>query len=104
MKLLFVCTANSDRSPTAEEVFKDKHETKSAGIFERSNTVLTRALIKWADKIFCMQEVHKEVALEIEPNAVDKIIVLGIEDIYSRGDPILIKELKKKVGKYLDLE
>ncbi|MBD3229617.1 MAG: hypothetical protein GF329_15660 [Candidatus Lokiarchaeota archaeon] len=55
MKLLFVCTANHDRSPTAEQLFKENHETKSAGIIKWSPTILNKDLIDWADKIFCMQ-------------------------------------------------
>lgn len=101
MKLLFVCTGNLDRSPTAEELFKDKHKTKSCGVSLGSPVRLSKELIDWADKIFCMQELHKEIVLEIQPKAKDKVIVLNIEDSYFKNDPELIKLLKEKVGKYI---
>lgn len=101
MKLLFVCTGNLDRSPTAEELFKGKYETKSCGVSLGAPVRLTKRLIRWADRIFCMQEIHKEVVLELCPEAGDKLIVLDIEDSYWKNDPQLIKELKEKVGKHL---
>ncbi|MBM3199656.1 protein tyrosine phosphatase [Candidatus Woesearchaeota archaeon] len=101
MKLLFVCTGNLDRIPTAEELFKDKHETKSCGISLSAPVRLTKKLINWADKIFCMEELHKEVVLDMCPKAKDKAIVLGITDCYFRNDPKLKEELKEKVKKYL---
>ena len=33
MKILFVCNANLQRSPTAEEIFKHEYDVKSAGIY-----------------------------------------------------------------------
>ena len=101
MKLLFVCTGNLDRSPTAEDLFKGEHETKSCGVSLGSPVRLSKKLIDWADKIFCMQEIHKEVVLEIEPKAKDKTVVLGIEDSYFRDDPELVKLLKEKITPYI---
>ncbi len=101
MKLLFVCRANLQRSPTAEKLFKDKNiETKSAGIDPLSFIVLTKKALDWADKIFVMEESQKDFILN--NFKVDKeIIVLDIPDIYIKDDPELIRILKKKVSKYL---
>jgi len=33
MKLLFICNQNLNRSKTAEELFKGKYNTKSAGLY-----------------------------------------------------------------------
>jgi predicted protein tyrosine phosphatase len=60
-----------------------------------------RRLIWWADRIFCMEEHHKQAVLEIDPEAEQKTFVLGIEDVYWRGDPELEELLKEKVGKHL---
>ena len=58
MKILFVCTANEERSPTAEMVFKDVPgwETKSAGTSLDAVVPVSRELIDWADRIVVMQE------------------------------------------------
>jgi len=101
MRILFVCRANLQRSPTAEKLFKSNNiETKSAGIDPLSFIVINQKTIDWANKIFVMEESQKEFILD--NFKVDKdIIVLDIPDIYFKDDPELIKILKKKVGKYL---
>jgi predicted protein tyrosine phosphatase len=101
MKLLFVCTANIDRSPTGEKLFRGEHETKSCGTAPWTRMKLNRKLIWWADKIFCMEEHHKQAVLEIDPEAESKVIVLEIEDIYQRGTRELEDVMKGKVEKYL---
>jgi predicted protein tyrosine phosphatase len=104
MRLLFVCTANIDRSPTAEQLFRGEHETKSCGTEPWARQKLNRKLIWWADKIFCMEDHHKEAVLEIDPEAEQKTFVLAIEDVYRRGDPKLEELLKEKVGEHLSNE
>ena len=61
--LLFVCTSNISRSPTAESLFKksNKYETKSAGIKTfvtpiRHTIQINQDLIDWADEIVVMSE------------------------------------------------
>ncbi|MBM3200446.1 protein tyrosine phosphatase [Candidatus Woesearchaeota archaeon] len=103
MKLLFVCTGNLDRSPTAEELFKGEHETKSCGISLGAPVRLTKNLITWADKVFCMEKIHEEIVLQLCPEAKNKTIVLGITDSYFKNDPKLKEELKEKVEKHLTL-
>ena len=51
--ILFVCTGNVDRSPTAEGLFKNVGglEVKSAGTSIAATVPLTRELIEWADEI-----------------------------------------------------
>jgi predicted protein tyrosine phosphatase len=101
MRLLFVCTANIDRSPTGEKLFRGEHETKSCGTAPWTRMKLNRRLIWWADRIFCMEEHHKQAVLEIDPEAEQKTVVLEIEDAYRRGTPELEELLKEKVGKHL---
>ena len=62
MRFLFVCRANVDRGPTAEEVCrqiareKELHiEVSSAGISRRANRSLTKAIADQADTIFVME-------------------------------------------------
>lgn len=101
-RVLFVCSGNVDRSPTAEALLKDKEEVevKSAGTWSDAKTVVSKELINWADMIFVMEKHHKEVLKRIDPDAEKKIIVLDIEDHYLRNDPELTSILKEKLSKY----
>lgn len=102
-RVLFVCTGNMDRSPTAEALLKGKEgfEVKSAGTWIYSRTRISKDLIDWADVIFAMEVHHKKVITQISLEAEKKTIVLNIPDIYRRNDPELIKILKEKLSKYL---
>ena len=83
-KILFVCTANHDRSPTAEIIYQ-RHpglEAKSTGIFKPEKKV--REGLSWADVIVVMEDVHEKHIREHFPQELgDKpVFVLGIEDRY----------------------
>ena len=56
--LLFICSSNLDRSPAAEELFKDsdKYESKSAGVGPFAEKKVDQDLVEWADIIFVMDE------------------------------------------------
>lgn len=97
--MLFVCTGNMERSPTAEELFRNEDglEVKSAGIAPSAPNFLTEDLVAWADKIFAMEEVHREYIARKCPWAVHKVIVLGIPDVYFRNDPELKRLLRERV-------
>ncbi len=103
-KVLFVCSGNVDRSPTAESLLKGKEglEVKSAGTWACAKTVVSKELVNWADMIFVMEEQHKETVKKIDPIVEKKIVVLGIEDTYLRNDPKLTDILKEKLSKYFD--
>ena len=105
-RILFVCTGNMDRSPTAESLLKGKEgfEVRSAGTWIHARRRISRDLIEWADRIFVMEDHHKRAILSICPEAESKIIVLNIPDIYMRNDPELIEILKMKLRKYLNIE
>jgi predicted protein tyrosine phosphatase len=102
--VLFVCTGNIDRSPAAEAMLREKggFEVKSAGTWEGARTTVSRELIDWADMIFVMEEHHKEALIRIDQNAEAKIIVLGVDDHYLKGDPELTRILKEKLSEHLD--
>jgi protein-tyrosine phosphatase len=104
-RILFVCTANIDRSPTAEELLKrvGGFEVKSAGVWFNARRRLTTDLIDWADIIFAMEDHHKEAILILKPEAEGKVIVLNIPDIYPKNDPELIEILKVKLSEYLKI-
>ncbi len=101
--MLFVCSGNIDRSPTAEALLKGKEgfEVKSAGTWPFAPTVISKGLIDWADIIFVMEEQHRQALLRIDPRADAKIVVLGIDDHYLKGDPELLEILRQKLSEYL---
>ena len=48
-----------------------------------------------------MEEHHKEALTRIDQNAVAKTIVLGVDDHYLKGDPELVRILKRRLSEYL---
>ena len=99
MKLLFICTLNLQRSPTAEKIFKDKYDTKSAGVADTAKVPLTSDLLEWADIVFVMEEGHRKFISEKFPKEYlkKKIINLDIPDMYYFMNEELVKVLKEKV-------
>ncbi len=106
MNVLFICTANRDRSPTAEEVFQDVPgwKVKSAGTESYARVSVTEELLVWADRIFAMEEYHSMVIVEKCPSCSDKITVLGIEDVYYRNSAKLVATLITKMADVVDLD
>jgi len=103
MRVLFVCFANVDRSPTAEEMFKGRPDldVTSAGISAVGGRQLTGDLVGWADKIFVMEAEQADYVEALVPGARAKTIVLDIPDIYRRNHPKLRALLEERVTPYL---
>jgi len=91
-KILFLCSANLERSPTAEALFHDVPgwEVESAGTKEYAKTRVTRDLLDWADKIFVMEQTHLADIQKILPECILKTVVLGISDQYRKNSKKLI--------------
>lgn len=107
MKVLFVCTANKLRSPTAEDVFKDYPgiEALSAGTDADAPVPLTPELVATVDLIIVMENHHRERIrrkFKKQRPPDNRIITLNIPDEYERGDPELVELLKSKVTHRLD--
>ncbi len=98
--ILFVCTANQQRSPTAEELYRSdsRFEVRSAGTSTPATTAVSAELVEWADTIVTMEQRHaKEIRLEFPKLAAKtRFIVLGIPDIYEYMDPTLQGEIRDK--------
>ena len=101
MRILFVCTANKLRSPTAEDVFRDYPgiEAISAGTSPEAPRPLTNKLVASADMIFAMETHHRErIRKKFKQRPPDNMIVtLHIPDEYERGDPELVELLEDRV-------
>lgn len=103
MKVLFVCSGNVDRSPTAEEMFRTRRglEVMSAGTSLLARRRLTKDMVDWADRIFVMEQKHADYIQSLERSASAKVIVLHIPDIYPRNDPQLKMILRQIVTPHL---
>ena len=92
--LLFVCSRNQKRSPTAERIFADseRFEARSRGLRASARRQLTSADMRWADAIFVMEAEHKrELLRQFREEAMGReIVVLDIPDEYEFTDPELI--------------
>jgi predicted protein tyrosine phosphatase len=107
MNLLFVCSRNRLRSPTAEVVFAGLtgHAALSAGTSADAETVVSADLVEWADIIFAMEGVHRRRLNQRFASLLrtKRIIVLGIADEYGYMDPQLIEILKEKVSQHIEV-
>jgi protein-tyrosine phosphatase len=105
MKILFICSRNQWRSPTAEAIYKDLSglNVRSAGTEPSARIKLSAKTILWADIIFVMEKKHKQRIKEKFPQeAEDKqIVILEILDNYQFMDPELIEDIKAKVDPYI---
>lgn len=100
-RILFVCSQNRLRSPTAEAVFSEypQLEALSAGTNHDAETPLSGDLIEWADVIVAMEKTHKtKISQKFRSQLANKrIVVLSIPDNYDYMQPELIKILKAKL-------
>lgn len=105
MKVLFICTANRDRSKTAEVHFSKvypEHEFKSAGInkylSERHGGVhLKKHMLDWADRVVCAEHVHSDYIIrQIDKKYIGKIEILQLGDTEAFMSEQLIKALEEK--------
>jgi protein-tyrosine phosphatase len=105
MNLLFVCSRNQWRSPTAEEIFKNsqEHQVKSAGTEPLARIKITEKLINWADIIFVMEKKHKDRIEQRFATVVNEkeLIVLDIPDNYQFMDEELVDLIKLSVSTYV---
>lgn len=62
MNILFVCSRNQWRSPTAEAIYKNHTDinARSAGTSTSAKIKLTAKMILWSDIIFVMEKKHKQ--------------------------------------------
>ena len=105
MRVLFVCSENRLRSPTAEQVFSSYPgiEAASAGTNRHAENPLTAELVEWAELIFVMQKTHQEKLWARFRAHLDgkPVICLQIGDVYEFMDPDLITLLQRLVPPYL---
>ena len=105
MRILFVCSQNRFRSPTAEQVFANHSgvECSSAGTNNDADNPLTPELVQWADMIFVMEKTHRtKLASKFGVYLKNKrVICLDIPDEYQYMDPELVRLLRARVSRFL---
>ncbi len=106
-KLLFICSRNQWRSPTAEALFRgsEDYQARSAGTQPSARVRVSASLLEWADWIFVMEKQHKEKLRQQFPELAynKQIIVLDIPDEYGFMDEELVKMLRWSLMPYLQL-
>lgn len=105
-RLLFVCSAATDRSPTAARAFAERgFDTRARGTWPSARRRLRLDDLEWCDVALVMEGEHAAAVREAFPawwsaNAA-RVEVLGIADEYGAGDPVLVKLLEERVAPVL---
>jgi len=104
-RILFLCSQNKWRSPTAETIFADRTdiEVDSAGLNNDAEVPLSDEQIEWADVILVMEEIHRTRLNRKFSHALagKRIAVLNIPDDYQYMDEALIRLLELRCRPYL---
>jgi len=103
--VLFLCSRNKLRSPTAEHVFADWPgiETASAGLDHDADVPVSPELLHWADTIFVMERTHRaKLSSRFKAHIGGKrIVCLDIPDDHAYMAPALVDVLRAKVPRHL---
>lgn len=104
-KLLFICSRNRWRSPTAEQIFHgvDGIHARSAGTETGARVKVTAGHLGWADLIFVMEPKHARRLRDkfAEELAGKRLICLHIPDDFEFMQPELIALLESTVTPHL---
>src|SRR4051794_34079419 len=102
--VLFVCSQNRLRSPTAEQVFSSRQdiEVASAGTNNDAENPLTSELITWADVIVVMEKTHRSRVQKRFRSSLNgkTLICLDIPDEFGFMDPALIELLQTRLRRH----
>lgn len=105
LSVLFVCSENRLRSPTAQGVFA-RHlgiRCMSAGLSKDADTPISGDLVEWADLICVMESAHRRRLTKRFGALLQgkRVVVLGIPDRFEFMDPELVRILKERVPQHL---
>ena len=104
-RILFLCSQNKLRSPTAEAVFSNHPaiEVDSAGLNNDAVVPLSEEQVRWADLIIVMEKSHRNRLNRKFKGALagKRVAVLDIPDEYDYMDPSLIALLKIRCASYI---
>jgi predicted protein tyrosine phosphatase len=103
--VLFICSRNQWRSPTAEQVWRKRgFSVRSAGTSPRARRTVTLEDLRWADVVFVMESKHRDRLQASFARAIahKPLHVLGIPDDYKYMDPELVEILEAEADAFLD--
>ncbi len=104
-KILFVCSRNEWRSPTAEAIYRRVSgiDARSAGTSPKARVQISAKQIEWADIIFVMEKRHRQILQQrFARETLDaKVVCLDIPDEYQFMDEELITTIKDRVQAYI---
>jgi predicted protein tyrosine phosphatase len=105
LNVLFICSKNRLRSPTAEQIFADWPgiTTSSAGISNDADVAVDSEMLEWAHLIFVMEQVHRRKLLARFRHVLKdkRIVCLDIPDLFVYMQPELIELLRGRVLRFL---
>ena len=105
-KLLFICSRNQWRSPTAQALFRhdQRYEARSAGTSSVARNRVNSGHINWADQIFVMEPRHRQLLQQRFTNEVlgEPMVVLDIPDDYTFMDPDLVDLIRVRLSAHLE--
>ena len=103
--VLFICSQNRLRSPTAEQIFSTYPdiECSSGGLNHDAENPVTAELLEWAELIFVMEKAHRnKLSSKFKRELLNKrVVCLDIPDNYAFMDPVLVRLLHTKVSRFL---
>ncbi|MGB6222401.1 low molecular weight protein tyrosine phosphatase family protein [Haloferula sp.] len=103
-RILFLCSQNKLRSPTAEAVFAERAdvEVDSAGLNNDAIVTLSAEQLEWADLIVVMEKAHRNrLNRKFRTSLAGKrIVVLNIPDDYDYMDPELVELLDRRCSPF----
>ena len=106
--ILFLCSQNKLRSPTAETIFSDIEgfDVRSAGLNNDAEIPLSPELVYWAETIFVMEKAQRNKLQKKFKKHLNKqkVICLDIPDDYEYMQSELVKILECKLGNFFKVK
>ncbi|TWT54797.1 Low molecular weight phosphotyrosine protein phosphatase [Rubripirellula amarantea] len=101
INVLFVCSKNQWRSPTAEAIYRndDRVSVRSRGTAKSAVQTIRPSDIVWADVVFVMEDKHRQRILADFPGEAKfkPVHVLDIPDDYQFMDDELVELIRLSV-------
>jgi predicted protein tyrosine phosphatase len=105
LNVLFICSRNQWRSPTAEALYRNdtRVSVASAGTSTSARRRVTDKMLAWADVILVMENEHRKRLRQDFREAIEgrEVIVLDIPDMPFM-DPQLIELLRERTEPVID--
>lgn len=106
LRLLFVCSRNQWRSPTAEAIYRNdpRVEVKSAGVSANARRRVTEKLLRASDLVLVMEREHRQRLRSDFPEAAAdvRIEVLDVPDDFEFMNPNLVALIRSRVEPLLN--